>query len=241
MELHIVERNFTLRTQTAVTMAERTTPNSHGSSQQGILLGEEEPEEVREDKSLSQKIYETLGYSKKVLVTLCLGLKAAGDNTSRPLIDLECSPWSSETKQGIKPSNNDLAVEVQRRQKVLIQPPKSTDKSNDKSNDKNNDKSADKSSEKLFLMKPKNKKREALLEWLDAFPISDPNCLLFLTSEAERVADVLQRAIDEEKETSIALKHGAWSGQIPFLRLVHCITDCDVTRHAFLHRNDVME
>jgi hypothetical protein len=157
------------------------TPNSHGSSQQGILLGEEDPEEVREDKSLSQRIYETLGYSKKVLVTLCLGLKAAGDNTSRPLIDLECSPWSSETKQGIKPSNNDLAVEVQRRQKVLIQPPKSTDKSTDKSNDKNNDKStdksndknndksADKSSEKLFLMKPKNKKGK--LYWNGLMPV----------------------------------------------------------------------
>jgi hypothetical protein len=90
-------------------------------------------------------------------------------------------------------------------------------------------------------MKPKNKKREALLEWLDSFPNAEQNCVLFLTSEAERVADILQRAIDEDKETAIALKHGAWSGRIPFLRLIHCITECDLTRHAFLHRNNVME
>ena len=53
--------------------------------------------------------------------------------------------------------------------------------------------------------------------------------------------DVLWRAIIEEKETSLALKHGAWTGQIPYLHLIHCITDCDDAWHAFLHQNDVME
>lgn len=193
-----------------------------------ILLGEVEPTSDLENPSLSKKIYEALGNSKKVLVLLSLDLKAKSVTTgllSGPLIDLESSPWSIENKQGTKPSNNDLAVEVLRRQKLLKPPTKGTDKI----------------MEKLFVMKPKNKKRDALLEWLYAFPVSDTNCILFLTSEAERVADVLQRSIDEDKETAIALKHGAWSGRIPFLRLLHCITDCDVTRHAFLHRNDVME
>jgi hypothetical protein len=44
------------------------------------------------------------------------------------------------------------------------------------------------------------------------------------------VADILQGAIDKDKETAIALKHGAWwSGRIPFLRLIHCITEGDLT------------
>jgi hypothetical protein len=97
------------------------------------------------------------------------------------------------------------------------------------------------SSDKRFLqMKPNNKKREALIEWLVAYPINEALCVEFLKKESFRVAGVLERAIAEEKETSLAIKHGAWTGQIPYLRLIHCITDCDATRHAFLHRNDVM-
>ena len=137
-----------------------------------------------------------------------------------PLIDIEKSPWSSENKQSVKPSNADLAVEVKRRLEVLM----FTD-----------------SSDKRFLqMKPNNKKREALIEWLVAYPINEALCVEFLKKESFRVAGVLERAIAEEKETSLAIKHGAWTGQIPYLRLIHCITDCDATRHAFLHRNDVM-
>ena len=116
--------------------------------------------------------------------------------------------------------NTDLAVEVKRRLEVLM----FTD-----------------SSDKRFLqMKPNNKKREALIEWLVAYPINEALCVEFLKKESFRVAGVLERAIAEEKETSLAIKHGAWTGQIPYLRLIHCITDCDATRHAFLHRNDVM-
>lgn len=188
-----------------------------GELYEGILQGGEEPEDERE-KSLSQKIYESLGYSKKVLFVLCLGLKGNGNC---PLIDIDRSPWSKENKQNVKPSNADLAVEVQRRQRVLEFPGSSNDK--------------------RFQMKPKNKKREALIEWLEAYPINQAHCVEFLKKEARRVEDVLQRAITEEKETSLALKHGAWTGPIPYLRLIHCITDCDDTRHAFLHRNDVME
>ena len=86
-----------------------------GDLYEGILLGGEEPEDER-GKSLSQKIYESLGYSKKVLFVLCLGLKGNGNC---PLIDIDWSPWSKENKQNVKPSNADLAVEVQCRQKVL--------------------------------------------------------------------------------------------------------------------------
>jgi hypothetical protein len=106
------------------TMAERSSPTASSESSEGagdekarcrrILLGEEEPEDEIA-KGLCQKIYESLGYSKKVLVTLCIGLV---DKNNLPLIDIESPPWSKENKQTIKPSNVDLVTEVLRRQKV---------------------------------------------------------------------------------------------------------------------------
>ena len=129
-----------------------------------IILDEEEPEDERA-KSTTQKLYESLGNSKKLLVALCLGLN---DNDNHPLIDIEKSPWSSENKQSVKPSNADLAVEVKRRQEVLM----FTD-----------------SSDKRFLqMKPNNKKREALIEWLVAYPINKALCVEFLKKESFRVS-----------------------------------------------------
>ena len=128
------------------------------SNEEIILLGEEEPEDERE-KSLSQWLYESLGYSKKVLIVLCLGLK---DNDNHPLIDIDRSPWSNENKQNVKRSNADLAVEVQHWQKVLVFLGSSNDK-------------------RLLQMKPKNKKREALIDWLEAYPITEPHCIEFLT------------------------------------------------------------
>lgn len=76
-----------------------------------------------------------------------------------------------------------------------------------------------------------------MIEWLDEWPIKDPACVEFLVAEANRVRDLLQVAIEESRETAVAIQHGAWSGPIPYLRLIHCITDCDETRSAYLRRN----
>jgi len=80
-----------------------------------ILCGEETVAGDGE-KSLCQCIYEALGNSKKVLVTLCHG-QTKVDGT--PLIDLEESPWRHEPKGTIKPANKDLAMEVLHRQKLF--------------------------------------------------------------------------------------------------------------------------
>lgn len=182
------------------------------------MSGEEDVLKVP-GKSTSQLIYEAMGNSKKVLVTLCAGLK---NNNSTPLINIEESPWSQELKGTLKPSNKELVTEVCRRQKLFAE-------------------SAGAVGNKQFMMKPKNKPREVLLEWLNEWPISEKDCVMFLTSEAHRIEMLLQAAIDEGRETAIAMNHGAWSGSTPYLRLIHCLTDCDVTRKAYLNRNNVKQ
>ena len=87
-------------------------------------------------------------------------------------------------------------------------------------------------------MKPCNKARDVLLEWLHTWPIRDKDCVTFLTTEALRIEMVLQAALDEGRETALALQHGEWTGPIPYLRLLHSIIDCDEIRVTFLKRND---
>ena len=185
-----------------------------------ILSGEEDLP-LDGSKSLCQRIYECLGNSKKTLVTLCIGLKTS-DNT--PLINIEKSPWCLEAKVNIKPANKDLATEVLRRQRLFLQCELVEKVGEDI---------------KPLKMKPKNKAREVLIEWLNDWPIIDPACVEFLTAEATRVHDIMQSAINESRENLLAMQHGAWCGQTPYLRLVHCIIDSDASRSAYLRRNEV--
>jgi hypothetical protein len=188
---------------------------------QAILSGEETPT-TDGNKSLSQSIYEALGNSKKVLATLCIGLK---NPNQTPLIDMDEVPWSLEPKTNIKPANRELATEVLRRQKLFALADTEVIGQQDNA--------------KPLSMKPKNKSRDVLIEWLNDWPISDPSCVQFLTTEACRVRSVLQNAINESRETALAMQHGAWSGAIPYLRLIHCIIDNESARSAYLKRNAV--
>jgi hypothetical protein len=182
-----------------------------------ILSGEDAVATTTDNstKSRSEKIYIALGNSKKVLVTLCIGLYRE-DKT--PLIDIEKSPWSQENKSSMKPLNSDLVMEVCRRQKLFA--------------------GMEGTTSKQFSIKPKNKTREVLMEWLNTWPIRDNNCVSFLFAEAQRVEKVLQAAIDEGRENAIAIQHGAWTGPVPYLRLLHSIIDNNDTRLAFLKRCD---
>ena len=183
-----------------------------------ILSGEDAVAADNGGKSVSQRIYEALDNSKKVLVTLCMGLKRDG---GAALIDIDQSPWSQELKSSLKPSNKELALEVCRRQKLFSGLESAV-------------------GNKLFSIKPKNKPRENLVEWLNTWPLTDQECIKFLTGEAKRVETVLQAALDEGRETALAVQHGAWTGAIPYLRLIHCLVDCDATRMAYLKRHEAM-
>lgn len=65
------------------------------------------------------------------------------------------------------------------------------------------------------LMKPKNKARDILLEWLNKWPIIDEECRKFLFSEAQRIKQLLQASLDEGHENALAMQHGAWTGPLP--------------------------
>ncbi len=169
--------------------------------------------------SLSQGIYEALRYSKKIHVTLCFGLKNP-DGT--PLIDIDSNPWCHEPKGVVKLANRELAFEVQRRQKLFA-----------------TCEILDNADRMPLMMKPRNKPREALIEWMNDCPLVDQDCVSYLMSEANRVQNLFQTAIDESREIALVIQHGSWSGSVPYLRLIHCITDYDITPSAYLRTNEV--
>ena len=174
---------------------------------------------VNSEVSECQAIYQSLGNSKKVLVTFCCGLKT---EDGLPFIDLDLNPWCFKPKVVIKPLNKDLAVEVLCCQKVIL-----STEGRDPSLSLNKD----------LNMRPSNKGQDILAKWLDTWPVQAKTCVKFLNDKANRVKQVLQSAIDENKETLLAKKHGAWNGSISYLRLVHCIIDHDLISHAYLNRN----
>ncbi len=129
-----------------------------------VLMSGEEMVEGFGTASKCQSIYEALGNSKKVLVTLCIGQK--NDNDA-PLINLNKMPWCHGPKGIIKPSNKELAMEVQCRRKLILQSD-----------------GVAKGNRKQVNMKPKSKFREVLIECLNDWPVADPACVEFVTSEA---------------------------------------------------------
>ncbi len=124
---------------------------------------------------MCQSIYKALGDSKKVLVTL--GLNVSGQPS---LIDINEAPWYYEPSVIMNPSNKELATEDQCRQQLFSRCNRNAE-----------------GESKPLTMKPKHKPREKLIEWLNDWPSVDLVCVEYLTSEATRVRNLLQSAIDE--------------------------------------------
>ena len=180
--------------------------------------------------SSCQVSYLMAGYSKPLLVLPCLGLTKKGDNDNSPLFDLESPPWNAKKHTKLKPKQADFVNETLRRQAcrpVLYQ------------------------HKDFLVMKPKNKTRQKLIDFLVRFPVTDPDCILFLKTEVNRLEGVFKRATEEADLFKLTTESNAaptgspgtasWTGPVPYLRLLHCIIDCDATREAFLRRNDVMD
>ena len=115
-----------------------------------------------------QDYYQINGYSKPLLVLLCLGL-SKGDNDSSPLFDLESPPWNKKQHKKLKPKQADFVNETLRRQ--ACRPLLSEDK-------------------ELLAMKPKNKTRSKLIAFLKKYPVTNPVCISFLKIEVERLAGI---------------------------------------------------
>jgi hypothetical protein len=176
-----------------------------------------------------QDSYQMAGYSKPLLVVLFMGL-TRGENDNSPLFDLETAPWNRKKHTKLKPKQNDFVNKILRRQacRPIIHQHRD-----------------------FVVMKPKNKTRAKLISFLVRFPVIDPACISFLKNEANCLENVITRAtveadlLNTRSSTRSASGSGSstnsWTGSVPYLRLLHCIIDCNVTREAFLCRNDVMD
>ena len=130
---------------------------------------------------------------------------------SLPLIRLDNEPWSL-VKSSIKPNAKLLKEEIKRRYDVdgLIAPTEEP--------------------------KPKNWLVPKLTDWLVSHPIILPIEVNWILSEVNRLKSVLSQARNEQ-----ASAHpGNWRGQLPMLRLIHCLVDDDAIKHAFLRRAVVL-
>jgi hypothetical protein len=76
-------------------------------------------EKGQDGRRISAKaFYNMRGYSKSVLITMCIGLKAAGTGADAPLVDLNVEPWSlvdPKSKKIITPKKCELLAEMKRR------------------------------------------------------------------------------------------------------------------------------
>jgi hypothetical protein len=73
-------------------------------------------DEFLDDLSPAERNYNEKEYSKRVLFSMCIGLKTP---TGNPLVDLSMAPWSTlKKKKLIKPSLKDLIEEIGRRSTV---------------------------------------------------------------------------------------------------------------------------
>lgn len=155
----------------------------------------------------SERVYEANGRSRVSLVTLCLGLKKPD---GQELIDINQEPWKSEAKSQIKPKAKDLKEEVKRRAALKDLHP---------------------------MPRPNAWSVPELMEWLNNHPIQTLPDIRFLIRESERIKEMIHAAQKEEENEAAALQGADWRGNIPYLRLIHCLAE-DNIKPAYLRRHN---
>ena len=83
----------------------------------------------------------------------------------------------------------------------------------------------------LDLFATKLRSQALRLDWLVSNPIVNKEDIAFVTKKMEHWIELNEqnnlRATEKGKEAK-------WKGIVPFLRFIHCLTDCDDIRNAFL-------
>lgn len=166
------------------------------------------PESPSATTSESQRFYEANACSRVYLVVLCIGLRNV-DGTD--LIDTNSTPWTTETKASVKPKAKILKDEVRRRALLCDN----------------------------ILPKPRPNAWGVteLMEWLNANPISQLEDVKFLTDEVGRVKRIMFESREQQAREDVVLQTGDWRGNLPFLRLIHCLGEDDI-KYSYLHRHD---
>jgi hypothetical protein len=164
---------------------------------------------------VSEQVYVESGNEKKVLYLMCLGLthRTNNDSEEQPLFSFEQQPWSMLPKNSLlRPKNSDFVHEITRRTHLFNIVP---------------------------VPRPSNWSRAQIMEWLERNPIQNVADKEFLTNEVFRLRDLFIRAQQhqQEHENSGVLGGGGrnWRGNVPYLRVIMCLTQDNVKR-LFLAR-----
>lgn len=140
---------------------------------------------------------------------MCRGQK---DDDNNPLLDIESKPWSDLKGTGFKPKAIDYKGEVERRCKHMAVAP---------------------------VPRPTGWLIPKLIDWLDTHPIAADKDVAFLKATVQIVKE---KTVESAKAMAIEaelLGDKAWTGQAPYLRLIHCLVDDDDIKRAYLVRNDI--
>ena len=162
--------------------------------------------------SVCNKVYVDSGNDKSTLYVLSIGL----EHNNEPLFSLEQEPWSTLSKNTLRPpKNSDLVKEVRRRAIA---------------------------SNMRSAPRPSNWTRNQMIEWLEEHPVSDSMDVQFLTFEVLRLQETSlrmqqkhQQFLTMEGVSGAVLRGGNWRGCIPYLRVIMTLTRDDV-KSLFLSR-----
>ena len=164
----------------------------------------------------TEKVWKEHNSTYESLFVLCLGqLKANASNNDKPtapLLDVSSYPWNSLKGKCFKPANKHLIKEIERRVEQ-------------------------------FELKPKPRPNQwpssRLLKWLNEHPIKGDVDCKFLAETVQKKEALIRAAANEttrETTTEEVAVGKSWNGDIPYLRLIHCIVD-DTIKPKFLRRN----
>jgi hypothetical protein len=174
-------------------------------------------EEKRDDEGIPNKTETAFllnSNSIKLLCAMCIGDK---DEGGLALFDLDNDIYKSVNKKDIKPSEGDLAAEVDRRTEAL-----SLEKG----------------------PRPKNWPNAQLMTWLNAHPITGEADVAFLKRAvggfACKVVQEQEEAQELQQQSQTQEAAGNWRGKIPHLHLIHCLMEDDIVM-AYLRRAAAMK
>jgi hypothetical protein len=167
--------------------------------------------------SACKKVYVDSGNDKTTLYVLSIGL----EHDNEPLFSLEQEPWSTLSKNTLRPpKNSDLVKEVRRRATA---------------------------SNMRSAPRPTNWTRNQMIEWLEEHPVSDSMDVQFLTFEVLRLQEISLRMQQEQQQyltrmegvSGAVLRGGNWRGCVPYLRVIMTLTRDDV-KSLFLSRGNCL-
>ena len=175
--------------------------------------------------AVCQQLYVDSGNDKMILYLLSIGLK---NTEGVPLASFDKEPWwcSLPKNQFRSPKNTDLVKEIRRRANLL-------------------------SRNMTSLPRPTNWARMQMMDWLDSNPVSEACDVDFLTSENLRLQEVYHRIQSERRQQELSANGtdaingprgggtGPWRGNVPYMRIIMCLTDDDV-KSLFLARANTL-